>query len=164
MRKFAATVASFSVLASAFVQIGLAQDSQAIRITRSGSQPTRSGPAANFTGSVQIDPLFESTDPSRTSGGRVTFAPGARTAWHSHTLGQILIVTSGSGRVQRWGDPVEEIRPGDVVWIPPHQKHWHGAAPTTGMVHVAFHEAVDGKHVDWLEPVSDADYTADPAS
>jgi len=160
MRMFAATLVSFSVLASVFVQIGLAQDSQAIRITRSGSQPTRSGPAANFTGSVQVEPLFESTDPSRASGGRVTFAQGARTAWHSHTLGQILIVTSGSGRVQRWGDPIEDIRPGDVVWIPPNQKHWHGAAPDSPMSHIAITEALDGKRTEWMEQVSDSQYGA----
>jgi 4-carboxymuconolactone decarboxylase len=104
------------------------KNSQTITITRSGSQPSRQGPAEYFTGSVRIDPLFETKDPSRTSGAYVTFEPGARSAWHTHPLGQILIVTAGTGRVQRWGDPVEEIRPGDVVWIPPGYKHWHGAS------------------------------------
>ena len=136
----------------------LREPSQAITITRSGSQPSRQGPAENFTGSVRIDPLFNANPPSRASGGRVTFEPGARTAWHTHPLGQTLIVTAGCGRAQRWGGPVEEIRPGDVVCIAPGEKHWHGAAPTTAMTHIAIQEQLDGKAVDWLEKVSDEQY------
>ena len=127
---------------------------------RSGSQASRQGPAENFTGYVRVDPLFQAIAPARTSGALVTFAPGARTAWHTHPLGQILIVTAGTGRVQRWGDPVEEIHQGDVVWIPPGQKHWHGAAPNSSMAHIAIVEALAGKTVAWLEKVSDAQYGA----
>lgn len=137
------------------------QDSQAIRITRSGSQPPRQAPAENFTGSVIIEPLFQAEAPARASGARVTFEPGARTAWHTHPFGQILIVTAGVGRVQRWGDPVEEIRQGDVVWTPPGQKHWHGASEKTAMTHIAVTEQQpDGKRVEWMEKVSDAQYNA----
>jgi 4-carboxymuconolactone decarboxylase len=134
------------------------QAEQRITITRSGSQPTSQGPTEYFTGSVRIDSLFKTTAPARTSGGRVTFDPGARTAWHTHPLGQTLIVTAGTGRVQRWGDPVEEIRQGDVVWIPPGQKHWHGAAPNTAMTHIAIAEQLNGNAVEWLEKVSDEQY------
>lgn len=133
-------------------------DEGAIRIMRSGSQPSRQGPAENFTGSVRVDPLFQAHAPARASGALVTFEPGARTAWHTHPLGQVLIVTSGTGLVQRWGDPVEEIRKGDVVWIPPGQKHWHGAAPNSSMAHIAIVEQLDGKSVQWMEKVSDAQY------
>jgi 4-carboxymuconolactone decarboxylase len=126
---------------------------------RSGSQTSRLGGAENFTGAVRVDPLFQPSAPARTSGSLITFEPGARTAWHSHPLGQILIVTAGSGRVQRWGDPVEEIRQGDVVWIPPGQKHWHGAAPKSSMAHIAIVEQLDGKSVEWMEKVSDAQYS-----
>jgi 4-carboxymuconolactone decarboxylase len=133
---------------------------EAIRITRSGSQPSRQGPAESFTGSVRLDLLFQPNPPARAVGALVTFEPGARTAWHTHPLGQILIVTAGTGRVQRWGDPVEEIRQGDVVWIPPGQKHWHGAAPNSSMAHIAIVEQLDGKAVDWMEKVSDAHYGA----
>jgi quercetin dioxygenase-like cupin family protein len=129
-----------------------------MEIKRAGSQPSTKGPAEWFTGTVRIDPLFEAVLPARAGGSSVTFEPGARTAWHTHPLGQTLIVTAGSGRVQRWGDPVEEIRPGDVVWIPPGEKHWHGAAPTTAMTHIAIHEKLDGKVVDWLEHVTSAQY------
>ncbi len=132
---------------------------ETIRIWRSGSQTSRQGPAENFTGSVRVDPLFQASAPSRASGSLVTFEPGARTAWHTHPLGQILIVTAGTGRVQRWGDPVEEIHQGDVVWIPPGQKHWHGAAPNSSMAHIAIVEQLDGKSVDWMEKVSDAQYS-----
>jgi 4-carboxymuconolactone decarboxylase len=135
-------------------------DEGAIRIMRSGSQPSRQAPGENFTGSVRVDPLFQAIAPARASGFLVTFEPGARTAWHTHTLGQILIVTAGTGRVQRWGDSVEEIRRGDVVWIPPGQKHWHGAAPNSSMAHIAIVEQLDGKTVDWMEKVSDAQYSA----
>jgi 4-carboxymuconolactone decarboxylase len=134
------------------------RDQGAIRILRSGSQPSRQGPSENFTGSVRVDPLFQAIAPARASSALVTFEPGARTAWHTHPLGQILIVTAGTGRVQRWGDPVEEIHQGDVVWIPPGQKHWHGAAPNSSMAHIAIVEALDGKTVAWMEKVSDAQY------
>lgn len=129
-----------------------------MKVQHSGTQPSRRGPAEYFTGSVRIDPLFEAPDPARTAGAIVTFEPGARTAWHTHPLGQTLIVTSGSGRVQRWGGPVEEIHPGDVVWFPPGEKHWHGAAPTTAMTHIAIQERLEGKTVDWLEHVTDEQY------
>jgi quercetin dioxygenase-like cupin family protein len=129
-----------------------------MEIKRSGSQASRPGPAEYFTGSVRIDPLFTAPDPARVAGASVTFEPGARTAWHTHPLGQTLVVTAGCGRVQREGGPVEEIRAGDVVWFPPGLKHWHGAGPTTAMTHIAIQEALDGKVVDWLEKVSDAQY------
>jgi len=138
--------------------VAASEDSQTISITRSGSQPSGKGPAECFTGSVRIDPLFSAKDPSRTSGARVTFEPGARTAWHTHPFGQILIVTAGSGRVQQWGGPIEEIRQGDVVRIPPGLKHWHGAAATTGMTHIAIQEHLDGKTANWMEKVSDGQY------
>ena len=127
-------------------------------IKRSGSQPSRKGPAENFTGTVRVDPLFQPEAPARTLGASVTFEPGARTAWHAHTLGQILIVTAGCGRVQRWDGPIEEIRPGDVVWIEPGEKHWHGAAPTTAMTHIAIVEQLAGQSTDWMEKVSDKQY------
>lgn len=135
-------------------------EQDAIRITRSGAQPPRPAPADYFTGSARVDSPFQATAPARVSGARVLFDPGARTAWHTHPLGQTLIVIAGTGRVQRWGDPVEEIRQGDVVWIPPGQKHWHGAAPGTSMTHIAISEQLDGKTVEWMEKVSDAQYTA----
>src|SRR5262245_48136852 len=116
-------------------------------ITRSGSQPSRKGSADYFTGSVRIEPLFQASAPARAVGASVTFEPGARTAWHTHPLGQTLIVTAGRGWAQRWGGPVEEIRPGDVVWFPPGEKHWHGATPTAAMTHFAVQEALDGKTV-----------------
>jgi quercetin dioxygenase-like cupin family protein len=127
-------------------------------IKRSGSQPSVRGPADWFTGTVRIDPLFPAADPARTAANRVTFEPGARTAWHTHPLGQALIVTEGCGRAQRWGGPIEEIRPGDVVWFAPAEKHWHGAAPTTAMTHIAVQESLNGKPVDWMEQVSDEQY------
>ena len=127
-------------------------------IKRSGSQPSSKGPAERFTGSVRVDPLFQAHAPARTHGVSVTFEPGARTAWHSHVLGQTLIVTAGCGRVQRWGGPVEQIRPGDVVCIAPGEKHWHGAAPTTAMTHIAIVEELEGKGAEWMEKVSDEQY------
>jgi quercetin dioxygenase-like cupin family protein len=133
-------------------------------IRRSGSQPSGKGPADWFTGSVRIDPLFPVTPPSRVAGNAVTFEPGARTAWHTHPLGQILIVTAGCGRAQRAGGPVEIIRPGDVVRFDPGEKHWHGAGPTTGMTHIAIQESLDGRGVDWLEPVSESQYAAEPVT
>lgn len=129
-----------------------------VRVARCGSQPSASGPAAWFTGTVRVDPLFAPTEPARTSGALVTFEPGARTAWHSHPLGQTLIVTAGCGRVQQWDGPVQEIRPGDVVSIPPGVRHWHGAAASTAMSHIALQEQQDGSAADWFEHVSDAQY------
>jgi quercetin dioxygenase-like cupin family protein len=129
-----------------------------MEVTRSGSRPSRKGPDAYFTGSVRIDPLFEAPAPARANGASVTFEPGARTAWHTHPLGQTLIVIAGCGWAQREGGPVEDIRPGDVVWFAPGEKHWHGATPTTAMKHIAIQEALDGKAVDWMEKVGDAQY------
>lgn len=127
-------------------------------IKRSGSQPSAKGPAEYFTGTVRIDPLFEAHAPARTSGASVTFEPGARTAWHTHPLGQTLIVTAGCGLAQRWGGSIEQIRPGDVIWFPPGEKHWHGATATTAMTHIAIQENVNGRAVDWMEKVSDEQY------
>ena len=129
-----------------------------MEIKRAGSQPSGTGPAAYFAGSVRIDPLFQPPDPARVRGASVTFEPGARTARHTHSLGQTLIVTAGRGWVQRDGAPVAVILPGDVVWFAPNEKHWHGAAATIGMTHIAIQEGLDGKVVDWMEPVSDAQY------
>ena len=127
-------------------------------IKRNGTRPSAKGPADWFTGTVRIDPLFEAPEPARGRGASVTFEPGARTAWHTHPLGQTLFVTAGVGRVQRWGGPIEEIRPGDVLWFPPGEKHWHGASPATAMSHIAIQEALNGKQVDWMEKVSDEQY------
>ena len=127
-------------------------------IKRSGSQASNKGPADWFTGTVRIDPLFQAAQPARAVGASVTFEQGARTAWHTHPLGQTLVVTAGAGLAQKWGGPVEEIRPGDVVWFPPGEKHWHGASPTTAMTHIAIQERLDGKVVDWLEHVTDEQY------
>lgn len=127
-------------------------------IKRNGSRPSQKGPEDWFTGTVRIDPLFQAPEPARTSAAQVTFEPGARTAWHTHPLGQTLIVTSGFGWVQREGGPIEEIRPGDVVWFPPGLKHWHGASSSTAMTHIAVQESANGKNVDWLEKVSDEQY------
>jgi quercetin dioxygenase-like cupin family protein len=127
-------------------------------IKRNGSEPSKKGPADWFTGTVRIDPLFQPNAPARASAASVTFEPGARTAWHTHPLGQTLIVTAGCGRAQRWGGPIEEIRPGDVVWFAPGEKHWHGAAPATAMTHIAVAEVLDGKVVDWMEHVTDEQY------
>ena len=127
-------------------------------IKRVGKQPSSKGLAEYFTGSVRIDPLFQANAPARAVGASVTFEPGARTAWHTHPLGQTLIVTAGCGLAQRWGGPIEQIRPGDVIWFPPGEKHWHGATPTTAMTHIAIQELQDGKPVDWLEQVSDEQY------
>jgi quercetin dioxygenase-like cupin family protein len=129
-------------------------------IQRCGSRPSGRGPAEWFTGAVRIDPLLAAPPPARVAGASVTFEPGARTAWHTHPLGQTLIVTYGLGRVQREGGPIEEIRPGDVVWFAPGEKHWHGASPHAAMTHIAIQESLDGKVVDWMEHVSDAQYTA----
>jgi quercetin dioxygenase-like cupin family protein len=129
-----------------------------MEIERSGSQPSAKGPADWFTGTVRIDPMFAATDPARAAGNNVTFEPGARTAWHTHPLGQTLIVTAGCGRAQRWGGPIEEIRPGDVVRFAPAEEHWLGAAPTTAMTHLAIQEHLNGKAVEWMEKVTDEQY------
>jgi 4-carboxymuconolactone decarboxylase len=153
MRTSAAVLASLVVSAAPL-------HGQAIVVTRSGAQTARPGPADSFTGSVRVDQQFQASAPGRVFGARVTFEPGSRTAWHSHPLGQTLIVTSGVGRVQRWGDAVDEIRPGDLVWIPAGQKHWHGASPTVSMSHIAIVEQLDGKSSDWMEKVTDEQYSA----
>lgn len=129
-----------------------------MEIKRNGSRPSGKGSTEWFSGTVRIDPLFDAHDPARASGASVTFEPGARTAWHSHPLGQILIVTAGCGRVQRWGSPIEDIHPGDVVWIPAGEKHWHGAAPTTAVTHIAIQEQLNGKAANWMEHISDEQY------
>ncbi len=139
-------------------------DARFMEIKRAGPQPSTAGPASWFTGGVRIDPLHQAPGPARAVCASVTFEPGARTAWHTHPLGQTLIVTAGCGRAQREDGPVEEIHPGDVVWFPPNEKHWHGASPTTAMTHIAIQESLDGRAVDWLEPVSDAEYQTQPAS
>ena len=130
-----------------------------MEIKRAGPQPSTKGPSDWFTGTVRINPLSQAPDPALVSGASVTFEPGARTAWHTHPLGQTLIVTSGSSWVQRDGGPIEEIRPGDVVWFAPGEKHWHGATPTTAMAHIAIQEKLDGKVIDWMEQVSDQQYS-----
>ncbi len=155
---FTATVTAIAVLAAA------SANAQALVISRAGSRPVRPAPAQNFTGSVQVEMLFDADDPSGASGGSVTFEPGARTAWHSHPRGQVLIITAGTGRVQRWGDPIEEVRAGDVVRIPAGQKHWHGASPKASMTHLAISEQRDGTVVQWMEQVSDEQYNGPLAS
>jgi quercetin dioxygenase-like cupin family protein len=151
-------------LAAAIIYIVLgataapAQSTQMVTVTHPGSQPSNAGSVDNFTGSVRVDSWFQGTAPARISGGIVTFEPGARTAWHIHPLGQTLIVTAGAGLVQAWDGPVQEIRPGDIVWIQPGVKHWHGATATNGMSHIAFTEALDSKTVAWMEQVSDEQY------
>ena len=152
MKLLAATIASLALIASASVV------AQELDIKRNGSRPSNKGPAETFTGAVRVDPLFAAQDPSRTSGGAVTFEPGARSAWHTHPRGQILIVTAGSGWVQRWDGSRQDMKPGDVVWIPPGVKHWHGATATTAVTHFAIQEHENGKVVDWLEKVSDEQY------
>jgi len=152
---------TFTLMLTAIVLLAApSTEAQKIDITRGGSRAVRPGPTANFTGNVRVEMLFEALEPSHASGGSVTFAPGARTAWHSHPRGQILIVTAGTGLVQRWGDPVQEIRAGDVVRIAGGQKHWHGAAPNASMTHIAITEHRDGSAVQWMEKVSDEQYNA----
>lgn len=129
-----------------------------MEITRAGARPSAKGNSDWFTGTVRVDPLFNPHAPERVQGASVTFEPGARTAWHTHPLGQTLIITSGLGRVQRWGGPIENVRPGDVIWFPPGEKHWHGASPETAMTHIAINEVKDGRVVDWLEHVSSEQY------
>jgi len=163
-RTVVAGTGGFATIAAAVVSGVHATDAAsqgkagAMQITRAGSQPSSKGPADYFTGAVRIDPLFPVREPARAAAASVTFEPGARTAWHTHPLGQTLIVTTGYGWVQRDGGGIEEIRPGDVVWFPPSLKHWHGATPTTAMTHIAIQEMLDGKVVDWLEKVSDEQY------
>jgi quercetin dioxygenase-like cupin family protein len=159
MKLLAILTTSLSMMASG---ASLAQEKPTVKVTPVGSQPSAKGPADYFTGSVRVDALFQGTAPARVGGGTVTFEPGARTAWHTHPLGQTLIVTAGSGRVQEWGGPIQEIKPGDTVWIPPNVKHWHGATATTGMTHIAIAESLDGKAVDWLEQVNDQQYVGRP--
>ena len=153
-----ASAASWAQTGAAQVASAPAEDCRAITITRNGSQPSSEAPAEHMTGSVSVGPLFSAHDPSRVNGGKVTFEPGARTAWHTHPLGQTLIITAGNGWVQQWGGPVEEIRQGDVVWTPPGTKHWHGATEITSMTHIAIQEQLDGKTVEWMEKVSDEQY------
>jgi quercetin dioxygenase-like cupin family protein len=131
-----------------------------MEIKRSGSQPSGKGQSEYFTGSVRVDPLHQANAPARVSVASVTFEPGARTAWHSHPLGQTLIVTAGCGRSQSWGGPIKKIQPGDVIWTPPSEKHWHGATATTAMTHISIVEQLDGKSADWMEQVSDEQYQA----
>jgi quercetin dioxygenase-like cupin family protein len=145
-------------MTTAITLLAAAAGAQGIQVTRGGSQPSVKGAAQTFTGSVVVDPLMRATDHTRASAGHVTFEPGARTAWHTHPAGQHLIVTAGTGWVQEWGGERREIRPGDVVWIPPNVKHWHGATATNGMAHIAIQEHIDGKVVDWLEQVAEEQY------
>jgi quercetin dioxygenase-like cupin family protein len=135
-----------------------------MEIRRAGSQSSSKGPNDWFTGAVRIDPVFDAPGPARVACASVTFEPGARTAWHTHPLGQTLIVTAGSGLAQRWGGAIEQIRPGDVVWFPPGEKHWHGASPETAITHIAIQERQDGRAVEWMEKVSDQQYEADQPS
>jgi 4-carboxymuconolactone decarboxylase len=156
---FIANGAGQTASASGPSQTAPVQNSQTIKIARSDSLHPNKGPAQYFTGSVQVQQLFPAHDPSHTSGGKVTFEPGARSAWHTHPLGQILIVTQGTGWVQQWGGPIEEIRKGDVVWIPAGVKHWHGATANTAMTHIAIQEQLNGKAVEWMERVTDEQYS-----
>jgi len=142
-----------------FGKVGDRSPGDEMDIARAGSRPSNMGPADWFTGSVRIDPLFTAPAPARAAAAKVTFEPGARTAWHTHPLGQTLIVTDGLGLAQREGGPIEQIRPGDVVWFPPNEKHWHGASPVTVMTHIAIQESLDGRVVEWMEKVTDEQYT-----
>jgi quercetin dioxygenase-like cupin family protein len=153
-----ASGALIAIIARGIAAAETAQRRMTMEIKRSGSEASRKGPAEWFTGAVRVDPLFQAPEPARVTGGHVTFEPGARTAWHTHPLGQTLIVTSGLGWVQCEGGPIEEVRPGDIVWFPPSEKHWHGASPTTAMTHIAIQESLNGKNVDWLAKVSDEQY------
>jgi quercetin dioxygenase-like cupin family protein len=156
MKTLTATMASLALLGPAGAEAE--GGAPAMSIVRSGAQASGKGHDAYFTGAVRVDPLFQANVPTRTSGAYVTFEPGARSAWHTHPLGQTLVVTAGVGRVQQWGGPVEEIRAGDVIWTPPGVKHWHGAAPRAAMTHIAIQENLDGKAVEWMEKVGDAQY------
>jgi quercetin dioxygenase-like cupin family protein len=154
VKRLAASTIILSLLASAT----LAETEQQLKIQRSGSQPSRPGPEDYFTGKVRIDAPFAGSEPARVGGATVTFEPGARTAWHTHPLGQTLIVTQGRGWIQVWGEEIQEMNQGDIVWIPEDVKHWHGATPETAMTHIAIAESLNGSPVDWLEQVSDAQY------
>lgn len=158
MRVLAAATASLALTAATAFAQPQATSGAGVEVRRNGSQASGKGPADYFSGAVRVDPLFQADAPARMRGGSVTFEPGARSAWHTHPLGQILIVTAGVGWVQAWGGPKQDIRPGDVVWIAPGVKHWHGATATSGMTHIALQEHLDGKVVDWLEKVDDAHY------
>lgn len=147
-----------TMLRSQVISYSTHKQKSPMEIKKAGTQPSAKGPSDWFTGTVRIDPLFQANAPARAAGANVTFEPGARTAWHTHPLGQTLVVTSGFGWAQCEGEPIEELRPGDVVWFPPGVKHWHGASPTTAMTHIAIQEALDGKVVEWLEKVSDEQY------
>ncbi|WP_409519762.1 cupin domain-containing protein [Pantoea brenneri] len=157
MKKVTLVALALALTASA---VSAQETASSIRLSHSGDQPSVKGPADYFTGAVRIDAPFQATAPARTGGATVTFEPSARTAWHTHPLGQTLIVTAGVGRVQEWGGPVREIRPGDIIWIPAGVKHWHGAAAQNSLSHIAIAEALDGKVVDWMEKVSDRQYAA----
>jgi 4-carboxymuconolactone decarboxylase len=152
-----------AILATVFLIASASTMAQTVVISRGGSRAVAPGPTTNFTGDVRVERLFEAQEPSHATAGSVTFAPGARTAWHSHPRGQILIITAGAGRVQRWGDAIQEMRVGDVVRIPAGQKHWHGASPSAAMTHIAISEHRDGTNVVWMEKVSDEQYNAAPA-
>lgn len=159
MKRVTAAVLSVGILAlTPMAEAQTPVDPKAVTVTRSGSSPSAKGAEANFTGSVRVDHRFQAPDPARAGGGLVTFEPGARTAWHTHPLGQTLYVISGIGLVQHWDGPIQEIRPGDVVWIPPNVKHWHGATATNAMSHVAIAESLNGSTVEWMEKVSDEQY------
>jgi len=162
MKVLDVTIISLSIFASlasqAQTSVAKAPTSSSIKIARSDSLQPKKGSAEYFTGSVQVQELFPAYDPSRTSGGKVTFEPSARSAWHTHPFGQILIVTDGTGWIQQWGGPIEEIRKGDVIWIPAGVKHWHGATPSTAMTHIAMQEQLNGKAVEWMEKVTDEQY------
>jgi len=151
-------IGSGPVIAQRLLVTDMTERRVTMDIKRNGSRPSGKGPEAYFTGTVRVDPMFQVGDPPRVSGGHVTFEPGARSAWHTHPLGQTLIVTFGLGWAQSDGGPIEEIRPGDVIWFPPGEKHWHGAAPTIAMTHIAVTEFLNGKNVDWMEKVSDEQY------
>jgi quercetin dioxygenase-like cupin family protein len=160
MKTLLAAVSTAGLIAGS----ALADEAKSVQVTRLGSQASAVGPGSYFTGTVRIDAPFAGNGGARVGGATVTFEPGARTAWHTHPLGQTLIVTAGAGRVQHWGGPVQVIRAGDTVWIPPGVKHWHGAAPATAMTHIAIAEALDGKVVEWLEQVSETQYKTPPAT
>lgn len=162
--KISATLLLAFAVGPVLAQTSTASAASDISVTRSGIQTSRAGPAENFTGKVRVDPLFQTKSPARGGGSYVTFEPGARSAWHTPPLGQTLVVTAGVGRVQQWGGAASEIRPGDVVWIPAGQKHWHGAAPDSAMTHIAISESLNGKTVEWLEKVSDGQYATPTAS
>jgi len=152
-----------AIVLSTLISAASAEEAPSVKVTRIGSQPSIKGSAETFSGAVRIDSLFQANSPGRVGGGFVTFEPGARTAWHTHPLGQTLIVTAGAGRVRQWGGAIQEIKAGDIVWIPAGVKHWHGATASTAMTHIAIAEALDGKVVDWMEKVSDEQFGAQPS-